>query len=186
MHWFYIWLQICHRKWIQRHWFPVWAKILAVWCSFSHMGSFYCASAVSTIFLLPVKNMTSYSNLVHSFSDKDAVIFDPRHRYRRLLWQWFTARAQFRPYFYFRLKSELKFEFNTLFIKARSFPARDAISAAFVTIMFELRSMCINSTSGPKFVTENGFRDPDFPCNANISPLNQRLRPIWVNSSNRK
>jgi len=39
-----------------------------------------------------------------------------------------------------------------------------------------MRSKYISSTFGRKFVTGNGFNDPDFLYNANISTVNQRLR----------
>jgi len=39
-----------------------------------------------------------------------------------------------------------------------------------------MRSECIYSISGRKSVAGNGFSDPDFPRDANITKVNQRLR----------
>ena len=44
-----------------------------------------------------------------------------------------------------------------------------------------VNSKYIDYTSCRKFVTGNGFSDPDFLQEANILPVNQRLRVIWVN-----
>jgi len=39
-----------------------------------------------------------------------------------------------------------------------------------------MRGKYINCTSDRKFITGNGFSDPDFLQDANILPVNQRLR----------
>ena len=63
---------------------------------------------------------------------------------------------------------------------ARPFSSKDVvISGARHTTLSDfchLHLQYINSTSGGRFVTENGFSDPNFLYDANISSVNRRLR----------
>jgi len=49
-----------------------------------------------------------------------------------------------------------------------------------------MTSKYINSTCGRKFVTGNGFSDPDFLLDANISRVNQRLTYFGVKIARRQ
>jgi len=62
----------------------------------------------------------------------------------------------------------------------RSFRVRDAIFGDFcdANVCDVGYSNYINPISSHKFVTENAFSDLDFLYDANISPVNERLRAL--------
>jgi len=55
----------------------------------------------------------------------------------RLFWRFFTAHAQFQPYYYLQLKSDVPFEFIALVLLERCghFGRATPLSASFVAIM---------------------------------------------------
>ena len=66
-----------------------------------------------------------------------------------LFWRFFTAHAQFRPHYYFQLKSDVIFEFSAPVFQYRRghFGRATLFSATFVRIM-SAHAQYINSTSG--------------------------------------
>ena len=81
--------------------------------------------------LLPVVNLSleMYSATSISYTTLNVLPFDAAFR---PFWRFFTAHAQFRPYYYFQLKSDVIFEFSApVFLQRRSHFGHDTIFGDF-------------------------------------------------------